>query len=82
MNSENIIWVRRLDLNTVLYSGSAYQAQGSSAAGHWIKLCTSPEGHIKLINPQGLKNLTCPRDWYITVLEYLEIPDIIPESTE
>ena len=36
MNTENITRVRRLDLNTVLYSGSAYQSQGSSAAGHWI----------------------------------------------
>ena len=36
MNTENIIRVRRLDLNTVLYSGLAYQSQGSSAAGHWI----------------------------------------------
>ena len=37
MNTENITRVGRLDLNTVLYSGSAYQSQGSSAAGHWIK---------------------------------------------
>ena len=37
MNTENITRVWRLDLNTVLYSGSAYQSQGSSAAGHWIK---------------------------------------------
>ena len=36
MNTENITRVRRLDLDTVLYSGSAYQSQGSSAAGHWI----------------------------------------------
>ena len=36
MNTENITRVRRLDVNTVLYSGSAYQSQGSSAAGHWI----------------------------------------------
>ena len=36
MNTENITRVRWLDLNTVLYSGSAYQSQGSSAAGHWI----------------------------------------------
>ena len=38
MNMENITRVRRLDLNTVLYSGSAYQSQGSSAAGHWIRV--------------------------------------------
>ena len=38
MNTENITRVRRLDLNTVLYSGSAYQSQGSSAAGHWINI--------------------------------------------
>ena len=36
MNTENITRSRWLDLNTVLYSGSAYQSQGSSAAGHWI----------------------------------------------
>ena len=44
MNTENITRVRRLDLNTVLYSGSAYQSQGSSAAGHWIndQLLRSP----------------------------------------
>ena len=38
MNTENITQVRRLDLNTVLYSRSAYQSQGSSAAGHWINV--------------------------------------------
>ena len=38
MNTENITRVRRLDLNTGLYSGSAYQSQGSSAAGHWINI--------------------------------------------
>ena len=38
MNTGNITRVRRLDRNTVLYSGSAYQSQGSSAAGHWIKV--------------------------------------------
>ena len=43
MNTENITRVRWLDLNTVLYSGSAYQSQGSSAAGHWIKRST----HLK-----------------------------------
>ena len=42
MNTENITRVRRLDLNTVLYSGSAYQSQGSSAAGHWIKTYIYP----------------------------------------
>ena len=42
MNTENITRVRRLDLNTVLYSGSAYQSQGSSAAGHWINDCIKP----------------------------------------
>ena len=36
MNTENITRVPWLHLNTVLYSGSAYQSQGSSAAGHWI----------------------------------------------
>ena len=41
MNMENITRVRRLDLNTVLYSGSANQSQGSSAAGHWIKYDTT-----------------------------------------
>ena len=39
MNMENITRVWRLDLNTFLYSGSAYQSQGSSAAGHWIMYC-------------------------------------------
>ena len=33
-----LLTVRRLDLNTVLYSGSAYQSQGSSEAGHWINV--------------------------------------------
>ena len=48
MNTENITRVRRLDLNTVLYSGSAYQSQGSSAAGHWIILyiTTVMEGFV------------------------------------
>ena len=41
MNTENITGVRWLDLNTVLYSGSAYQSQGSSAAGHWINIGTN-----------------------------------------
>ena len=42
MNTENITRVRQLDLNTVLYSGSAYQSQGSSAAGHWINVVNHP----------------------------------------
>ena len=47
MNTENITGVRRVDLNTVLYSGSAYQSQGSSAAVHWINGKYNPlEVHV------------------------------------
>ena len=60
MNTENITRVRRLDLNTVLYSGSAYQSQGSSAAGHWINTCTA----LILVNYNQVEepqcyNITC-----------------------
>ena len=55
MNTENITRVRQLDLNTVLYSRSAYQSQGSSAAGHWINVYMTEHSESGINICDGIK---------------------------